>query len=160
MKANTKSLHYKLYNFTFKPDYKGLPTNLCPYFWKVLFSFIIFIPNLVMQLPILIISIFTKTNIECNEKRSLGLVSYFGIVTLYFIIISNYHLIKYFFESYSYDSELATIGAIINCFIIFGIIIYLLINIYERITFSLSENIIIEFTKGKYGKYCPKIDWN
>ena len=59
MKARKKSIHARLYRFTYGSRY-GLPDSLCPYFWKLVVSLVWFVPNLILQLPVLIYNYFAK----------------------------------------------------------------------------------------------------
>ena len=164
MKANTRSLHARLYKFTYKSE---LPTNLCPYFWKLVAAILMFIPNFILQLPILFCNLFTnKTKDNPKEQRENGFFIYMGLVFLFIYCIGTYNMIKAMFNCYSYNEDLADSGVIIN-----GLILTVLTTILccilknkhdERIYDDIGEkepNIIKEFIKAKYHKYCPKIDW-
>lgn len=159
MKANKNSLHAKLYEFTYS---SYLPDNLCPYFWKLVWAIIVLVPNFIIQFPALIIQIFSKSSDDCGDRRGMGTVIYIigFFLSLYFKI--TFHLIKGIFNCYSYSQEFAIWGGIINTiiFIISAVffIKYLLGKRRKRIE-EKRPNIIVEFAKAKYGKYCPKIDW-
>ena len=68
MKADSKSLHARLYKFTYSSD---LPVNLCPYFWKLVWGVIILIPNFIIQLPILIYHIFQDKEVISLIQRKI-----------------------------------------------------------------------------------------
>ena len=164
MKANKNSLHSKLYKFTYNSE---LPINLCPYFWKLVFAFIVFIPNFILQLP----PIIFKDTEDCKDKRDSGIIIYILLGLLYLILFFNYHLIKAIFGCYSYTQECVNLAIGINTFI-FVIVSIIMIDKYQYEILSLfinqnkddskeekTPNIIIEFIKAKKNKYCPKIDW-
>ncbi|MES3018205.1 MAG: hypothetical protein V4721_10520 [Bacteroidota bacterium] len=158
MKANTKSIHAKLYTFTYTTD---LPNNLCPYFWKLVFATLVFIPNFVIQTPALIWNFFSKTFTDLNEKRGVGFVIYVAITILSFIGFTNYHLIKALFNYYSYDHGAAVNGGIIDSGIAICLI-WSLIAYWIRKHRKYSppkDSVLKEFVKAKYNNYCPKIDW-
>lgn len=159
MKADRNSLHAKLYEFTYTSD---LPINLCPYFWKLVWATIIFILNFIIQLPALIINVFTKDSDDCKERRSMGIAIYIALLIIFGYSIITFHWIKMMFQCYSYSQELANIGLGFNLVIFivssFFFIKYLLGKRRKRIK-EKRPNLVVEFVKGKYGKYCPKIDW-
>lgn len=158
MKASTKSLHTLLYKFTYKSK---LPINLCPYFWKLVWAIIVFIPNLILQLPIVIYSLFDKTIIDTpGENRSRGLFIYLFIIMLFGYLYITYHWIKAMFKCYSYNDHIVFMGIVINCIIAFGaLVLYITYRFKNRSKKDVDPSIIGEFIKAKYGKYCPKIDW-
>lgn len=156
MKANTNSWHSKLYSLTYS---KRLPDNLCPYFWKLIIAIIVFIPNIIIQFPCFIIPYFKED--DCKEKRIIGFCSYFILLTVSSIIYLNYNLVKAIFNCYSYSSELANITAVFEVVILLAIGTILGSNYYSdhRVYKEKTPNILTEFIKAKYGKYCPKIEW-
>lgn len=161
MKANKNSLHAKLYEFTYTSD---LPINLCPYFWKLVWGTIIFIPNFILQLPALIIILFTKydDDDDCGERRNMGGVTYLVLMLLFLYLVPTINWIKALFNCYSYAQDLAIIGGGFNS-IIFIVSAFFFIKYHLRKRQRRIEknrpNIVVEFVKAKYGKYCPKIDW-
>jgi hypothetical protein len=163
MKVRKNSLHAKLYKFTY--DSK-LPNNLCPYFWKLVFAFVVFIPNFIIQLPVLITKVFGYEKLDNVYNRCTGFCIYLSLLIVYRILITNYHAFKEMIHCYSYDSSLATFGIIIDIIILFILFIVGLVKIYKyfknkkRYLENNNENIITEFIKAKYNKYCPKLDWN
>lgn len=158
MKANKNSIHSKLYYFTYDSD---LPDNLCPYFWKLLFAFLVFIPNLIIKFPYFILDkLFFKHEYNTStDQTAKGLMTWILLFIIYSISFVNWHLIKAIFNCYSYISECANLalGFDIICLIIISIIIY---NYHvKKDMISDTINIPIEFIKAKYNNYCPKIDW-
>ena len=165
MKIKTNSIHAKIYRFVYSSD---LPMNLCPYFWSLIWAIVVFIPDLIIKLPVLLWNLTTDTNqkTEKKEQRGIGFAVYVltGIFILW--IISTYNLIKYWFNCYSYNNQFAEIGGFINIIFMFIILVILYaaydyeIGEFKDSLLNKSENnIIIQFIKAKYNKYCPKIDW-
>lgn len=159
MKASRKSIHAKLYDFTYMSD---LPSNLCPYFWKLIFGFLIFMPNLIIQLPSLIIMMFTKDRslYSCNNRRTIGIGIYIALAILYGYIYVTFNWIKAMFGFYYYNQDDANVGWIINSIILIGVMVWLVFNFNKKkLAKEEKPNIIYEFFKAKYNRYCPKIDW-
>lgn len=159
MKANRNSLHAKLYEFTYTSD---LPINLCPYFWKLVWATIIFIPNFILQLPALIIILFTKHSHDYGERRNMGGATYLILMILFLYLLPTINWIKAIFNCYSYAQDLAIIGGIMNTIIFIAsasfFIKYLLKKRNKQIV-EKQPSIVAEFIKAKYNRYCPKIDW-
>lgn len=162
MKANKKSIHARLYKFTYSSD---LPDNLCPYFWKLIAGILMFIPNLILQLPILIFDFFNnlfneKSDNNCGDRRTYGGSFYVCLLILFLYGSTTYYWFKAMFNSYSYDEGLANAGMIVNVIIIFFILRYFYYKLKSSKEHEEQPSIILEFVKAKYHKYCPKIDWN
>ena len=157
MKASTKSWHYLLYRSTYV---KYPPNNLCPYFWSLIIAILLYIPITILRLPELIRMLIMERKIEIDEKTSaMGANMWVIITILSGFTILHINLIKAMFNTYSYDSSLANITVIIDLIIIAivaGHLIYK--NIYEKEP-NKETNIVEEFIKAKYYKYCPKIEW-
>jgi hypothetical protein len=160
MKASTNSLHARLYDFTYDST---LPDNLCPYFWKLIWATVIFPFNLFLQLPGLIVGErFCENNnmYMLGSKRAAGLMFYLASIALFVWGISTFHWVKAICGAYSYNSEAANTGWLINL-LIAGTTLALWLSTKEGYTSKRKENpsIIKEFIKAKYNNYCPKIDW-
>lgn len=159
MKADRNSLHAKLYEFTYTSD---LPSNLCPYFWKLVWATIIFIPNFIIQLPALIINLFRRESYDCSDFRALGIITYILLAVVYGYGMATFHWTKAMFNCYSYSSELANWGIGLNAGFIVITLGVLLVNHLVKPQKNKKEkkpSIIKEFVKAKYNRYCPKIDW-
>lgn len=170
MKVYENSLHAKLYKFTYNNE---LPNNLCPYFWKLVFSSLIFIPNFLLQLPTLIINIFSsnKSN-DCGDNRSVGLAVWLALFILFLYGKATYNMILAMLHSYYFDSKFANAGVAIN--IAFIVVAIFLVSKYFYNSYKKKKtiangglyteeeetpSIIAEFFKAKYNKYCPKLEW-
>ena len=51
MELKLNSWYVWLWNYTYN---KQLPSNLCPFFWKLILAIILFIPNFILRLPLVI----------------------------------------------------------------------------------------------------------
>lgn len=166
MKLNLKSFHVWLYKITYTTNNydKRLPTNLCPYFWKLVFAFIVFIPNIILQIPIHIFDLFSynKFDNRIGEYRIFGLITYVGIGFVLGYIYTIIQWFKMMFNAYSYDYRLAIVGYIVTSILAIIFIVIGILEYYENKEYVYKEkkpSIIKEFIKAKYNKYCPKIDW-
>ena len=172
MKARKNSLHAKLYNFTYN---SSLPDSLCPYFWKLVFAVIMFIPNFILQLPALIGTfIFKSKEDDSFENRKTGLAIYVVLVLVTCFIIANVHFTKCLLL-HAYNKEWLNIAVVCDLVVIIVLIGWLFTVIKEQyFIFKYKEqyfifkykkshlkkdNIITEYIKAKYNKYCPKIEW-
>jgi hypothetical protein len=163
MKLNKNSISAKLFRWFYGT--RELPTNLCPYFWKLVMAYVFAIPLFIISLPYVIVD-----KDSCNEslgnRFGLGIACWFGL----FLLITALTPIMLFWYTPVKDSLLETL---IHCgFLVWlagltiGIIRfihYLGEKIKERRNLPKKEkrsNIIVEMVKATYYKYCPKIDWN
>lgn len=161
MKADRNSPHAKLYEFTYTSNF---PSNLCPYFWKLIWAIIILIPNFIIQLPALIINLFRRGSYDCSDFRVLGILIYILLMFLYVYGMGTFNWVKAIFNCYSYNQELAIIGGGFNSIIFGGLSLFFIIRYFKNkkpklINEEKKPNIVAEFIKAKYNRYCPKIDW-
>ena len=169
MKLNKNSISAKLFRWFYRTS--ELPTNLCPYFWKLVMAYVFAIPVFIISLPYAIIIIDKDS---CNE--SLGNRIWVGIFCWFILLllIAALSLIMLFWYTPVKDSFLEIL---IHCgFLVWlvGLIIGIIWFIHylrekikerklERRNLPKKEkrsNIIVEMVKATYYKYCPKIDWN
>ena len=163
MKLNKNSISAKLFRWFYRTS--ELPTNLCPYFWKLVMAYVFAIPLFIITLPYAIID-----KDSCNE--SLGNRIWVGFVCWFILLLLIPALspIMLFWYTPVKDSFLEIL---IHCgFFVWltGLIIgvmwfihHLEEKIKERRNLPKKEkrsNIIVEMVKATYYKYCPKIDWN
>jgi hypothetical protein len=130
---------------------------LCPFFWKLVLAIILFIPNFILRLPLVIVNIFTK-KIE-KESSALGVIIWLILSAFTITTYSLFHFFMYLFDAYSYDSGAANCGGIVLVSLGVGIIYNYLHNKSYYLENTLKNNIIISYTKSVYGKYCPRINW-
>jgi hypothetical protein len=166
MKVHKNSLHAKLYRFTYE---KGLPPNLCPYFWKLVGAAIIFIPHFIFRLPVTIRQWIMKDKefVGPNECLGISLVIWILLTFAVWYIIGQVNWFKAMFGCYSYSQGWANFGWGVNLFAII-ITFFVLRHEYPEWFSSKGEygeyqekrpNIIVEFFKAKYHKYCPQLQW-
>ena len=163
MKLNKNSISAKLFRWFYET--KELPTNLCPYFWKLVMAYVFAIPLFIIPLPYVIINKDT-----CNESPGNRIWGGFVCWFILFSLITALTPIMLFWYTPVKDSFLEIL--IIYGFFVWaaGLLIgiiwfihYLGEKIKERRNLPKKEkrsNIIVEMVKATYYKYCPKIDWN
>ena len=163
MKLNKNSISAKLFRWFYGTS--ELPTNLCPYFWKLVMAYVFAIPLFIIPLPYVIIE--KSSSIESLNSRIWG-----GFVcwVILFLLITALTPIMLFWHTPVKDSLLETLIEIGVFTWITGLIIGIMWFIHhlgekikERRNLPKKEkrsNIIVEMVKATYYKYCPKIDWN
>jgi hypothetical protein len=159
MELKTKSWYVWLYNYTYNSK---LPENLCPFFWKLVTAIILFIPNLILRLPVSIVNMITKDGFHKGDGRTgIGIIIYTIVTIIIFYIIGIYHYILWALNFDNYNSTLATLGGIISIIICILIIreIWIKKNVKYTLEDKISNNIIVNYCKSWYKNYCPKINW-
>lgn len=169
MKLNKNSISAKLFRWFYGTS--ELPTNLCPYFWKLVMAYVFVIPLFIISFPYIIIN-KNSCNESLGDRIGLGFVCWIifsaSIVCL-IAALSPIMLFWYTPVKGSFLKSLIEIGfAAWAGGLIIGVslfIYYLGKKIKERKRRNLPKeekrsNIIVEMVKATYYKYCPKIDWN
>jgi hypothetical protein len=183
MELNKNSNSAKLYRWFYNLDseFDEMPTNLCPYFWKLVLMWITIIPFTVITLPAQVITKFnTKTFGE-----SFGYTFAFYFVSFILMILAAFPIslfVKFevggFWDNFRNPSIL--FWFLITVVALYYGIKHLFIWLKEgkklydedgsryygydsegnKIYYKTKKpNIVAEFIKAKYNKYCPKIDW-
>jgi hypothetical protein len=178
MKLNKNSVTSRLYKWFYGvSEYKGLPNNLCPYFWKVVLMYITIIPYTLFSIPVVVYDLFDKQyeNGDRSTGQRLGVSFgvYFGLLLLTGVITSIAGLFVKI-EPKSFWEFCQFLGCMIWAIaIIVGTIEgvkylrewstrddgYYDTTQDKWITKKTKVNMTAEFIKAKYNKYCPKIDW-
>ena len=176
MTLNSNSISSKLYRWFYGTN--DLPTNLCPYFWKLVLAWLVLVPYSLVCLPMIVLELTDKgykySDTSTGKRIGMSVVAYFMLLA----ITSMVALICAFFvspEKGSFYLSLSTLGAMMW-------VIAIVISVVEgykafkdwnyRRKIKYDENgrriytelkpktyLIVEFAKAKYNKYCPKIDW-
>jgi hypothetical protein len=161
MKLNQNSLSAKLYRWFYKTD--TMPTNLCPYFWKLVTAVILSPLLAIHTLPYEIINYKRRRRDTYEDILGTSLVHWVIIIA----VICMISTLGLFFHTPDKDSLLMVMMVFGFCvwasLIIFGII-WSIFKTKEYLKSKKSDdektdNIIVEMVKAKYYKYCPKIDW-
>ena len=178
MKLNQNSITAKIYRWFYGTD--DMPSNLCPYFWKLVTALIFGFPFFIITLP------FTLVYRDAKYKKSFG--ERLGISILIFIMlfmaIAMLTTIGLFWsipENNTFYFHMATGGIIcwLAVIVLSAIELYKYLKerredrIYKKIHYDANGNwipiedrvkekhsyILVEMAKATYHKYCPKIDW-
>jgi hypothetical protein len=183
MELNKNSNSAKLYRWFYNLDseFDEMPTNLCPYFWKLVLMWVTILPFTLITLPVQIITKFDKKTF--GESFGYTLAFYFASFALLVLSALPISFFTTFTKGGFWDSMRN--GSILCWLIIIAVAIYyglkhLFIWVKEggklydedgsryygydsegnKIYYKTKKpNIVAEFIKAKYNKYCPKIDW-
>ena len=180
MKLSTSNLTTKLYLWFYGKTETDLPTNLCPYFWKLVLMFLLIIPYSVFCVPTIIYEVVMKlwknedSDYETGDRIVFSLVTYLGLIVLSALIIA----VTLFWNVYSEKQnpflfKMSVLGIMLWAVTIivsgYRLVKYILNRISDsrikydengyRIYPEPKVNIVKEFVKAKYHKYCPRIEW-
>ena len=180
MKLSTSNLTTKLYLWFYGKTETDLPTNLCPYFWKLVLMFLLIIPYSVFCVPVIIYEVVMKlwknedSDYETGDRIVFSLFTYLGLIVLSSLIIA----VTLFWNVYSEKQnpflfKMSVLGVMSWAVAIivsgYHLVKYILNRISEskikydengyRIYPEPKVNIVKEFVKAKYHKYCPRIEW-
>ena len=163
MKLNKNSISAKLFRWFYRTS--ELPTNLCPYFWKLVMAYVFAIPLFIIPLPYVIVD-KDSHNQSLGERIGLGLFCWF-ILSLLIAALTPIILFWHTPVKGSLLESLIHYGFAVwvaGLFIgVMWFIHHLGEKIKERRNLPKEEkrsNIVVEMVKATYYKYCPKIDWN
>lgn len=176
MELKTNSLSARVYREVYNT--RHMPESLCPYFWKLVLGYPLIVVLLPLLIPTWIMMKFQKdepdTDFPIGAKALMGVLMY-GFVFMVFVVcvfISAFWITYYegtiMFRFYFSGGFISLIlGVVFGCL---GIKI-----LYEQHRRRRRErlydeggnyspieekpNLIVEFVKAKYNKYCPKITW-
>lgn len=183
MKLNQNSISARLYRWFYVTG--RMPQSLCPYFWKLVIAYILVIPFAILNFPIFL---FKQQDSVENTTYRFFIGAILWVVISFAIMMIVGPLSTLFTGLLHDDSFLAIIQSMgfLTLFVVIAIslvagIIHLASKIKEENRRRRSEwiwdeygdyiknpdyspyaakpNIIIEFIKATYHKYCPKIDW-
>ena len=145
MKLSKNSWHYKL-NMLYDDD---VSYNLCPYFWKTMYRAILLPLNLVLAIPIFIITWIYRDRYDEGDpmwmKGLLGFTIYLGITAVICMALM-------FFIQNEITIAFGSGGWII-LFITFGR------WVHEKYEDRKQTSIFNSYFKAKKEKVCPKIEW-
>lgn len=181
MKLNHNSISARLYRWFYMA--KEMPQTLCPYFWKLVIMWIFILPISIISAPLII----AKQKQADWFVRIIGGIFIWFLVFVAFLALFP---ITYFFWGWFSPNTTFRIWQgtgifiwmlMIVCSAILGTF-YLITRYRDKKRSSQYEwvwddygdyvrnhkyrlyeekpNILIEFIKAKYNRYCPKIDWN
>jgi hypothetical protein len=180
MKLNHNSISARLYRWFYMTQ--DMPQTLCPYFWKLVVMWVFIAPVGLISLPL----VMAKEKADDWQLRLLGGIVLWGIVFVAFLAIFPVtYLFWGWFNPNTTFRIWQGIGILIWMITITSSIVFIILHIYKKsrdkkrrnqqeyiwdhngdyvlnpdyVPYEEKPNIIIEFIKAKYNKYCPKIDW-
>ena len=183
MELNTNGVSARLYRWFYVTD--RMPESLCPYFWKLVIAYTFLVPFAILNFPIFLF--MPQDSVENTTQRLFA--GAFLWVVLLLAIEMVVGPISAIFTGFLHDgSFLAHIqaGGFLTLFVVIVIslvsgIIYLIqlrkdkrrrkqleyiwndegdfVPNPDYVPHVKKPNIIVEFIKATYNKYCPKIDW-
>ena len=124
MKLNSNSISSKLYRWFYGTN--DLPNNLCPYFWKLVLSWLVLIPYSLFCLPVILHELFDKTYRVTDNSTGKRIGFSLLIYALLFFIGCMLSTIGWFFvlpEKDSFYNFMGSLGFLLwVASIIFGIV--------------------------------------
>jgi hypothetical protein len=171
MTLNENSLNANLYRWFYGKF--NLPTNLCPFFWKLVAAWILLIPFSLFCLPTIVMDIFsddfTLGKGKPGDRLWISLVIWIGLFLATCMILG----IVFMFCDLGSFTNMATTGIFLWVIGFICGIGYLCSHGYEkyqdskkkydqwgyRIYEEKTDNILIGFIKAKYNEWCPVITW-
>ena len=163
MELNSNSFNARLYRWFYHKGTNQMPKSLCPYFWQLLIMYVFIVPYTLIALP------YHLFNGWKNYSFVSGIVGSFVVYLFLFGIFSMISFVTFLFIHLPEKSlwmNVCVFGFISWFFTICGLIIHFSpylwnkLKIKPRETFTEKKpNLIIEFIKAKYNRYCPNITW-
>jgi hypothetical protein len=180
MKLNHNSLSARLYRWFYITD--QMPQTLCPYFWKLVIMWIFIAPVGILSLPLTII----KQEADEWPVRIFGGAILWGMLFLAFLMLFplTYFIWGWLSPKTTFGAWQGTGILMWGLAVVFSIVWGILeLNRRRRekirhtqrewiwdengeytrnpdyVPYEEKPNIIVEFIKAKYNRYCPKIDW-
>lgn len=172
MELNYNSLSAKVYRNFYEKS--RMPESLCPYFWKLVVAW----PLTILFSPLLIpFWIVDKLNGGDNEsvpfpaQALIGILMYGAVFCVFCLGVTISSIwITYYQGTHWYGCFVA--GFVVIFVALVGSAVFLISKLKDRRRERLYDeegnylpseepkpNILVEFIKAKYNKYCPKIDW-
>lgn len=160
-----------------------MPTNLCPYFWKSVWMYVAIIPYTLITLPMVIIEMFGIEKPDSAWQR----VGFASLIYFFAFVGWAVVFVPYFGFTYGWTTDAIPfwdflfkmgvtmwvlgilIGGAYLVKFIFKMLIYGVEHAVDSIKYSnetdalgrrkRKKNMVVEFIKAKYHKYCPNIEW-
>lgn len=165
MNLSLNSRTARLYRWFYNQN--EMPENLCPYFWKSVFMWVVLIPYSIYTFPMFIINYFRKETQSFKENiKEVGV-----IYLLTFFVVSMIAAITRIWivpEKALFLQALQGVGFALWNIIGILVLCFTITVISDKISKKKQKNkyakkepsIIIEFAKAKYHQYCPTLKWD
>lgn len=171
MILNENSLNANLYRWFYGKF--NLPTNLCPFFWKVVAAWILLIPFSLFSLPTIVMDIFSNNFTLGKGKPDDRLFISITIWIVLYLLTCMGLGIALFFTELGDFGNMGRAGIVIWILVLIIGATYFFVSAYDkyqdskkkydqwgyRIYEEKTDNILIGFIKAKYNEWCPVITW-
>lgn len=182
MKINSSNLTTQLYMWFYHIEEYQLPKNLCPYFWKVVLMFLLIVPYTAFCIPVVVYEIIMKlgkkegSDLSTTDRPIFSFITYIILLIIISMIVAVSSIWISIPNDKSFLFQLRILGSLLWGLAI-GTGIYHLIKWlysaigdyrYRKNNYDINgnwlprepkPNLVKEFVKAKYHKYCPKIEW-
>ncbi len=156
-----------------------MPTNLCPYFWKLVLVYLSVTPLTILALPTMVMEKLTNNHKYSTKWIPLVKLAWGGFIiyVLIYLVLAMLFASGAFIFDYNYIPEdnglLAFLGFTqsmglilvyaLVCIGIGGLTVSTLIMMLKLLDADYrnrgDSNVMIQFVKAKYNRYCPQIQW-
>ena len=162
MQLNNDSITARFYRWFYNT--KNMPLSLCPYFWQLVWMWVILLPLTILTLPTFLMS-RGEEDVTWISRIGVSIVMYCFLLFMVTMVLA---IIDYFFTNFAEGTtlyELAQIGVFfwfwVVLFLFFLFLGYLSkkINKGKKTLKEDRPSIVLEFIKAKYNKICPRLDW-
>lgn len=159
MELNSNSINARLYRWFYHKHTNQMPKSLCPYFWQLLIMYVFIVPYTLITLPY---HLFNRWN---NESFVSGIVGSLVVYLFLFGIFTMVSFVTFLFVGLPANGvwvHICVCGFVLWFFVIGALFSKFIEYLWEKPKGTFKEkkpNLIIEFIKAKYNKYCPNITW-
>lgn len=186
MKAKRNSISARLYRWFYFTD--EMPNNLCPYFWKLVIAYTLILPLTAICIPVILKELKEGHYSEEDWFQrialsgviwGMGFLSFLALFSPITLLIWGWFSEKSLFHSWQFVGII--VWSIVLVVLLTTAISYVISKRKEKkrkraqeymwnedgewvpnpdyVPHEERKNLLVEFIKAKYHKYCPKIDW-
>ena len=160
MNLNRNSNLSKIYRW-FYNEWR-MPSNLCPYFWKLVLMFVLILPSAILSLPHTAYQKFDRD----SHNPIFGLFGW-GVLWIVFCVLVAISSLFIHYDKHSFMLCSSVTGWMTMMLLSLTGLVLSIIHLREKYIEKRAQNhceeepsnIISEFIKAKRNKYCPQITW-
>lgn len=160
MELNHTSFSAKFYRWFYDKQTFEMPSSLCPYFWKLLLAYVFVIPYVLIGFPYILFNKGRNASVSAGVLTTVGLSLFLYLV---FVLLSVPYFLIFGINTKNEWSTQIFASGLVSWAIILVVSSYQFIRwLFDKDRKRFREkksNLIVEITKAKYNKYCPKITW-
>lgn len=179
MELSKNSVWAKLYRWFYVE--KAMPETICTYFWKLLLAVLLSPVIFIFALPTNIINLFTKNigdgyvdlflSDTFTERFIVNVVVNVGILCILCILIALYTIpvygmfdVSHYLYHFQFTGAVTILVGIVILLSAFGIYLNKIYDKFKNRNKNVKDkkpkvNLLKEFIKSKYNKFCTKINW-